>query len=643
MSEFQVQVEKLTGQTSGDKSSSVFSGRVSFADGSVGTLVGCIYVKGGGEEGLAASVKDIFDIASKKLEGASSGSLESLKGAGEASKNLIESKKLDVSFALALFYKNASYVFKYGNNVRIWVYLEDHAQELKFEFGSGHLKQNQVILLATEKFRANFDIDSNLKEANLNLEEFVDGLATEISALSDQSEIGAALIAVKEDTSTAVNDADSEEKTSAVENNGKEADGESQNDTEEEKDNDDAASNLRSAPKTPPVEPPSEPSTEAVQSQDVAVDESQSGVQETNMISSLTSKIQSINFSALKNRRTVIALGVIVLMILVGSAFLNLQGSADKEKMDEFNGYLDTATSKYEEGVSLIDLNTERARVILVEADQEIKKALALEPEDEDALELSQNISQSLKDTESSSSVEFVNVVKVDGDLVSLSYNDGNLVGVTTSTIYDINIEGETSEEYEGVTGAVAADVFDSKVFVFDGQNISLLDLVSGDISEIIEGEGAQDISVFLGNVYLLSGNQIYKYVPVEEGYAQSVNYLNDSETFGTKSRIDIDGSVWVSKDSGVFEYLRGDKQEFSLSGITEKPGELGVLYKDGDSDDVYVVDHLNSALLVFGDDGFFKKAYQAGEFANANGLVVDEENGKFYIAVGNEVLSGNL
>jgi len=297
----------------------------------------------------------------------------------------------------------------------------------------------------------------------------------------------------------------------------------------------------------------------------------------------------------------------------------------------------------YEEGLALIDLNQEKARGKFAEADGEIKRALELKPKDEKALELSTKISNKLKETENLAKVEFSKVFETDGNLVSLSKDEGNLVGVTNSSIYIVDVDSETADEIKGQSGTSDAAFYDNKIFASDGETVYQIGLVSGEISEIFDGEQSQDIAVFFGNVYLLGSDQIYKYTPVENGYAQSANYLNTSKQFDNSSKFVIDGSVWVSSGSEVNEYLRGDKESFQISGLTSKTGKLGEIYTESEIENVYVVDGENSALLVFGKDGVYKKAYQSSEFRSVKGLVVDEEAGKFYIAVGSEILASEL
>ncbi len=645
MEEVNLQIEKITGQANDAACCGVFSSRVSFGDGTIGTLVSCILVKGAGSSDGAKQVKEIFDLANKKLEGAQSGSLDALVKAGEISKEYNSSKNLDASFSLILFYKSASYIFRSGSKVKVWVYLGAGAQELSFENGSGHLKESQIILIATEKFLSSFDLSDTLKEEDVNLEEVVDGLATEISAKGDQSEIGAALVLVKEgaDAKAVIEDTEIKEVEKVDEN--------IQLDTSHE-----IAAPEPAIIETSAVEQPDLESSFGQEADELepAPDTKENQMQQpkfgnflpkiAGVIGSEVSKLRRGDIRAIfRLKRNIVAGALVVLLVLALSAFFTLRGNADRQTQSEFNTYLESASSKYEEGLALLSLNQEKARGILIEADSAVKGALEIEPKDEQALSLESKISAKLKETENLASVNFSTVVEVDGQLVSLSKNGENLVGITGGKIHLIDVVNKSADEIDGQSGARSAFVYDSKAFIFDGKDVNRVDLATSASDKIIEGQQAQDINVFLGNVYLLGADQIFKYVPIENGYAESLNYLNQKEQFSPNSKLVIDGSIWVTKGSEVFQYLRGDKQDFAISGLSTPVGNFGLIYTDSEVENIYVVDSQNSALLVINKDGVYTKAYQSAEFARASGLVVDERAGKFYIAVGNKILQANL
>lgn len=636
-------IQKLAGQADGKNSCQIFLGKVSFGDGSIATVVSCVLAEGK-ENADKSLIKDIFDLVIKKLEGASSGSLAALTLAGEASRQFVAKADFDVSFCHALFYKKASYIFRDGDKVKVWVFEGQKSKELKFNVGSGMQKAGQFYLIATEKFLSAFDLSEHLVQEELDIGELVDGLATEISAKVDQSEIGAVIVQIKEDKSKYKSEAvllGEDEKPKDTDVEGKDSKDtladESYISSEE----------LRPAPKPERAREEDEISEQAAASKEETEVKPRFKNPVPFIFSAIRSEIIKLKSGDIKAlfrlRRNIVAFAVVILLILAVSAFLTIRGASEGKKQDEFNLHLTSASSKYEEAVAILNLNKSRAREILISADGEVEKALELIPEDEKAGELSGKISEKLKETENLSNVNLSTLAEANGDLVSIAKSGKNLAGFSNDQIFNIDVEKKSADEIEGRKTTVSGYVYDNYAFVYLGSDVYKIDLASGNSEKAFQGEKAIDIAVFLGNVYLLSDNQIFKHTPIEGGYGEGVGYFNESFQLEVSSRFAIDGSVWVTHGDQISNYLRGEKQEFAISGLVGSGLKLGPIFTDADTANLYVIDILNSALLVIGKDGIYKSSYQSPQFSKAADLVVDEQKGKIYLAVENKVLEADL
>ena len=98
-------------------------------------------------------------------------------------------------------------------------------------------------------------------------------------------------------------------------------------------------------------------------------------------------------------RRNVAIIAFVILVFLALSGIYTVRTNSQKEKLAKFNTHFSNASSKYEEGIALIDLNRERARQILVDADKEVKIALLLNQKNEEANKLASEIQTKLKET----------------------------------------------------------------------------------------------------------------------------------------------------------------------------------------------------------------------------------------------------
>ncbi len=648
LTSFRLDIEKLTGQADEKASCGVFTGRVSFQDGTLATIVSCILVKGDKGDNKPNLIKDVFDLTNKKLEGASSGSLDALKVAGEAGSEFVAGVSEDISFCHVLFYKNVTYIFKYGDKVKVFAYEAPKSTELDFEYGSGLQKEGQLYLVATEKFHEYFDLSSHLAQKEIDTGELVDELATEVSAKSDQSEIGAAIVYIKENREGA-SKVSADVIDSSQEIRG-EVEGKSESaDEDKTSDGDKAASELlRPVPGKPEgFEQEEQVDGLVTGSAPSAAGKSRFKNHLPLVVSAINSEVRKLrrgdNKALFRLRRNIVVVAIVILLILAISAVFTIRGSQNRKRLGEYKVHFEAASQKYDEAVAILTLNRGRAREILITADNEVKKALDLMPSDDKARQLDGEISAKLKETENLATVTLKTLAEADGDLVSLAKSGKSLVAFSEGSIFKIDINSKSANKLTGKSDTKSASVYDNRAFVYLDGDVYKIDLANGAQERAFSSAKAVDIAVFLGNVYLLGLNQVFKYVPVEGGYAAGVAYLSSSEQFDEASRFAIDGSVWITKGNQILNFLRGEKKDFAISGLVNADLKLGPIFADANTDNLYVVDTQNSALLVIGKDGIYKKSYQAPEFGKSSDLVVDEKEGKMYVAVGNKVLVGDL
>lgn len=344
----------------------------------------------------------------------------------------------------------------------------------------------------------------------------------------------------------------------------------------------------------------------------------------------------------LRLRRNLAVLALLVVLVLVASTTWTIRQQDQREKLRSFNTHYSVASSKYQEGVAIVQLNRLRARELLIEADRQIKIALEIKSDSQEASRLASDITAKLKETEGAGGVKFEVVFAGDWPFNSLAVFGKQSVGITSSKVVVIDV-GDKSTSIEEVSLARSGYVYDNKAFILTDGGVFRIDLKNRDTSEIIKESKGLDIAVFLGNVYLLELNGILKFVPIEGGYSDASSYLNEKNEFGESARFAIDGSIWVSSEDSIFNFLRGERQDFSISGLTSEPGSFSAIYTNAGLENLYVIDKANSTLLVIGKDGIYKKSYQGAEFSKAADLVVDETETKIYLVVDNRLLSADL
>lgn len=615
-----MKIEKVTGNAGELGAVTVFNKNIAIADTGVATLIGCVLLRGKDGRDVGTVGHDIFELVTNKLEGAEGSLLEAVKRVSAATLNLVSGsprgeagKKLEINFVYTLFYKGVCYIGRHGEGVKLLVFEPPNSIEITFESGSGPVRPGQVYLLATEKFLSFFDT-GGLKEGtesdSVDFADIIDGLATEISDMEDQSEIGAAFIY----------------------GFGEEREMEEPGEPEESKETEDTEG------------------IEDTEDMEGEIEEQEVGpARFKNPLPAILGaffkelrKLTQKDVGAIgRLRRNIGVVAAIIFLILVISALVTVAESRKRQKESVFNAHLEQASSKYSEGVGILDLNRARARERFIEADREIGAAISLFAKDEKAQKLAGEIKDRLKETEETADVNFTVFADVGDSVNSLSFSGKNLVAISDTKIWEIAIGDKSKTEIAAVEGIDSGFVYDENTFVITKEKVYKV-TAGGKPKELFVITGAQDIAVFLGNIYLLKKEGIDKFVPVVDGYSGPASYLNTKMDFGGKSRSAIDGSVWVSAGNQIFKFTRGERQDFEISGLSVS-GDFGAVYTRADFDNLYVIDTVNLALLVIGKDGVFRRAYQSGEFGRASDLVIDEGMGKMYLAVEGKILEAAL
>ena len=632
----QLKIEKISGLPEEDSACGIFSKRIALADGRLGIMTVCILINDGENSDLQTILKDIFELSTKKMEGSSNGILDAVKLAAGAAKDYLADQNLDINFAFAFFYKDICYFAKFGQKVKILVFDQAEKVEITYHDGSGPVKKGQIYLLATDEFLSIIDDNILRSGQEHDIEETIDGLATEISNKSNQGQIGAVFVLVKDNGDQQeihkhpqVQPSGVTDELSVMEENGM-----------QQLDNQDNEEFIQ----TKEIDEEKEPQP----AENVSLPKSKNPLI---FVSLFSKKIIAILKSLKKNdirailmqRRNIFIASGLIFIILVFSATFALWQKVQSQNTVRFNQHYSQAYDKFTEGTAIIELNKQRARTILSEAEKEITLALEINRKDEKANTLKNDILAKLKETENLANIDFTDYFTAQATIFSLSYINNNLAVVSDGKFYEIDNANKTAKEVSLPQETQSGFAFSDSIFVFGNGKVFQVDIAGGKSQEIAQKDGVLDINGFLGNVYLLWTDQIFKIVPIENGYAPPTEYLNEKNQFGNQARFAIDGYIWVAANNKIYKFLRGSQQDFEIKGLSGDTGEFGAIYTSSPLDNLYVIDKVNSALLVIDKEGVYKKAYQSPDFAKANNLIVSEDETKMYIAVGNKILESNL
>lgn len=179
---------------------------------------------------------------------------------------------------------------------------------------------------------------------------------------------------------------------------------------------------------------------------------------------------------------------------------------------------------------------------------------------------------------------------------------------------------------------------------VYNGlDQVNVLALDSGKISghQLKESSPAQDASVYENNLYVLSGNSIYKYIDgAVNGTAQQpwFNGLADQHA----RALAVDGNVYVLTSQGtVIKYFRG--QEESRINLNFRLGENIEFFSDKDGANFYIADYDDRKIRVFDKlTGFLKVTFKFADLPVIKSLAFTGQMG-FLVSGDNKIWKINL
>lgn len=359
-----------------------------------------------------------------------------------------------------------------------------------------------------------------------------------------------------------------------------------------------------------------------------------------------------------------LVLAVIIMIIVASGALFQFFSNKTKQKDEQFNLYLVEARNKFDSAKGLASLNPAQAKLELEQVEENINKALSLKPKDSQALDFKKQLEEeSGAILQQFTAFEFP--VFLDLDLVkkgftstqmSLSVNKLLLLDPNSKTLITVDLDKKSNQVLAGESQlgkASLSSINSSLAFVYsEDKGIIKVDSTNQKASTVAKPDSdlgkVVDISAFAGNIYILDAlkNQIWKYLPTEDGYSAKREYL----TSGTKAdlassiRMQIESSVYVlQRDGQMIRFTKGERDNFSYQGLDKGVNNPKSFFVSSDTEDLYLLDSGNSRLLILSKTGEYKGQINGEKFASFTDLVVDEEDKKVYLLEGSKIYTVDL
>lgn len=356
------------------------------------------------------------------------------------------------------------------------------------------------------------------------------------------------------------------------------------------------------------------------------------------------------------HRKLKVLIGLVLVSFIFTTIFLVRQVGSNINESKRFEDLLKSAQQEYGQAKNLSTLNPDGASGHFNNAKKYLDEALLIKPNNKQALTLKESLGnenrQVLKEFNISTWPLFLKLDLIKSGITAnrLSRSLDNIVFLdqTKKTLVVTNLKTKSSDILAGVDQlgkARFAAINGDLVFVFsEDRDIIRIDVQNKKSTPVIKKDLAwgavADAVGFANNLYILDSEkkQIWKYVPTVSGYSM-FNYFPSEVKFPETSRMLIDGSVWLQYASGeLSKYTSGSLDFFSIAGLDRPLGNIRSFYTADDTDNVYVLDTVNSRVVVLKKNGQYNYQMAGEKFASADDLVVDEPNKKLYLLEGNSI-----
>ena len=213
---------------------------------------------------------------------------------------------------------------------------------------------------------------------------------------------------------------------------------------------------------------------------------------------------------------------------------------------------------------------------------------------------------------------------------------------IAQSAIYNIDLGNKLITTINLTPGSANRLDFPSldknnNINYFNLNNVAVLDIKSEKISNLnISYSGSLgkiiDLKQYNSKFYLadMTNGQIYRFTQSSGKLASSAPWLNSKEDLSNVVSMDIDGNIYLLKNTGeILKYSKGKKQDFAMAAIEPAISQATKIIVSPEKN--YIFEPLNKRLIVVDKTGKLICQYTSDKLNNLKDFQVDEKNKKIY------------
>lgn len=352
------------------------------------------------------------------------------------------------------------------------------------------------------------------------------------------------------------------------------------------------------------------------------------------------------DFSALlqtnkKKKMITLGLVLIIVLILIWSVGFGYKRRMSAQALDKINHTKEIVTQKLDQSDEVAFLNPQRSMVLINEANNEVS-LLRKEVGDEYQKEVD-TIASLVKEREdqithkeNKKADEFfdltVDTKNAEGTKMALGKDQLAILDTKNGNIYSLSIEKKSLDKFS-VSEAKSAGipVLDEDSILFFAQGKGLFKINdSGKAVKVMDADkdlgSVTDIKTFNGNLYFLasSQNDIFKYIPTENGYSEKSSYIKSGQgiSFKDASSLAIDSSIYIANGDSIMKFTTGNSDEFKTV-FPDDGVQINKVITNADIEKVYAWDKAAGVIYILGKNGTYERQVKSSAFAKADDVVV--------------------
>ena len=218
------------------------------------------------------------------------------------------------------------------------------------------------------------------------------------------------------------------------------------------------------------------------------------------------------------------------------------------------------------------------------------------------------------------------------GEQITLADGYAYVLDTKRGAIYALHLEKKSLQTYTNdiIREARIVFAYNQRIFFLSAKGLYEMETQSK-AEQIIAADPEWgtivSAAMFNGNIYLLdsTSGQIYKYVPVEQGFSAKQSYFKESSLSGGQMDMAIDGAVYISSDTRIKKYIGGEPQDFD-GAMPADDANVTRLLTDPDAERVYVWDKARSGIYVYQTSGAFMEQVYSEILGKAESVIVFDQ-----------------